>query len=916
MRSLKKQNNRAASLLAVVALSGASVFAADYPTTVAADGPLAYYRLNDASAPSSPNLNIGSLGADGNATNLNVRPYPGAIVGSNDRAQFFDSSARSIIPFNAALNPDSTKPFTMEAWILPASDQINAGQSVINNRYAYSGAQRQGWVIFQRAPNDTYNGKPGYEGVGWNFRMYAGGNGIDVVAAVPYEPGSWVHFVAVYDPDDAEGKKTTLYINGVEVASKAGNYVANTDEERPEMVNGPAGLAFGAYNNTAVSNGQTSQSNPFFGAVDEFAFYTNKLTEAKILAHYQNATNAARTLAYDALVKQDNPVAYLRLNEGSGSATELINLGETRNGGNLPINEKTQVNAETALESDMNDHSLGVHRRDGGGTRASIPFNALNNPSEGTPMTVEAWVRPLNDRLTPGAAVLNNRKAAGNRSGWVVFQRSPNETYTGQPGNEGIGYNFRMYRGAGGSSGANITTSVPYTVGEWQHLVFTWTPDLDNGDGTWQGTLRAYVNGEPAGETSGAYHANTDPTDDDTALVDLAIGSYNAASNWGQEFDGNIDEVAIYNNTALTEEQIRAHYAAGTNAFPARSYSSLVLSAPYEAALAAADPDNRPTAQRMGPATYLRFNDAPRFPAANSGTRGAEADGAFQTGAGNTAQGPSGAGFAGFETGNAAGAFDGSLAWLALNNKDSLNFNGNITLEAWVQPAATQGEVAKIISHGPALLSLYGADVVTENASILTSPEVYLQVDGSGANYTAGASDGTNSVVATFPIPAGDLAGAWVHLVGTFDGANGKLYRNGELVATTAGTVTSMVITNGDWSIGSTGMGWKDYFSGAIDEPAIYNKALTAAQVKAHYDAATGAVVSNIHIDSYTQTPTTITLNWSGGAGKYLVQSKSDITSATWVAVQSTTGTTATVTKSGNAQYYRVQGGYTGPDVP
>src|SRR4029079_14640393 len=95
----------------------------------------------------------------------------------------------------------NTTPFTMEAWLYPGSDQINSGQCPINNRYAYSGAQRDGWVIFQRAHDTSYSGKGGFEGVGWNFRMYnLVGTGLDVTSQVPFQIGKWTHLVVVYDP--------------------------------------------------------------------------------------------------------------------------------------------------------------------------------------------------------------------------------------------------------------------------------------------------------------------------------------------------------------------------------------------------------------------------------------------------------------------------------------------------------------------------------------------------------------------------------------------------------------------------------------------------------------------------------------------------------------------------------------------
>src|SRR4030095_1755065 len=98
---------------------------ADYLSTVLSDGPLAYYRLNDPTQRTNINRNSGSLGTAGNTTNINVHPLPGAIAGSGNRSQFFDSRPWTLTPWNAALNPTNTLPFTVEAWFYPASDQIN-----------------------------------------------------------------------------------------------------------------------------------------------------------------------------------------------------------------------------------------------------------------------------------------------------------------------------------------------------------------------------------------------------------------------------------------------------------------------------------------------------------------------------------------------------------------------------------------------------------------------------------------------------------------------------------------------------------------------------------------------------------------------------------------------------------------------
>jgi len=95
---------------------------------------------------------------------------------------------------------------------------------------------------------------------------------------------------------------------------------------------------------------------------------------------------------------------------------------------------------------------------------------------------------------------------------------------------------------------------------------------------------------------------------------------------------------------------------------------------------------------------------------------------------------------------------------------------------------------------------------------------------------------GTNTYSASFAVPAGDLGGAnWIHLVGTYDGANWTLFRNGRQVASAAAPIGSLPVNSGDWAIGSTGNGWANNYAGGIDEVAIYNTALTPTKVTTHY---------------------------------------------------------------------------------
>ena len=844
---------------ATIPLLAVSAARADYPSTVQADGPKAYYRLNDDASRVSIYKNSGSLGAAGNSTNDlgTPHPIPGAIAGDSSKAAFFDFTSRTEIPWNAAINPPNTQPFTVEAWFYPASDQTATGQSPMNNRYAYSTSTpgRQGWVFFQRKPSSDYNGG---EQVGWNFRMYRGAGsstGLDITSLVPYQVGKWTHVVVVYDPVQVTNATVSMYIDGTlanTVAWTGGTdgatpgYAANTNDHTPaEAVAGPASLAIGNYNNTAGTS-----LNPYFGGVDEFAFYPAKLTAAQIKSHYQNATNASRTVSYEALIKSHNPVAYLRFDEVAPSPDIAINLGESRAAG-------IATHTADVRHPATSDGGTAYHNRNGNSS-TTMPWSERNNPNAGVPFTFESWFRPLRDAQGGQCPVNNRNSVPSNRTGWVIFQRNPNLTY---PAGEGHGWNFRMYSGAGGS-GQDVLTHTDYKVGEWQHLVFTWEPQTQNGDvngsgnDQWQGILTAYVNGVAvASNTAALYSANPQTPQDGGAPADLAVGSYNAKSGLGNNpYEGDVSDLAIYNNYVLRPEQILAHYQAGTNSNYGTNYETLVLTAPFTGP------------ERQGPATYLPLSDPAYYPVANSGTLGAAAEGNLVRFT-NSAAGPRSPKYPGFDAANSALTLDGVKQWASLNDPAGLEITGQITMEAWVLPAATQANtVARILSHGPPTPSNF-LGLGYDNA-ITNIVETFLQiVDGKYAAGSTVAIDGADPVayLASFTIPAADLTGNdWVHLAGVYDGANWKLFRNGVQVASVASAVGAVTAEPGDWAIGSIGNGWANNYTGLVDEVAIYSTALTPAKIAAHYAAATSAVVSG----PLTIVPTSggkVTITWPTG---------------------------------------------------
>jgi hypothetical protein len=75
----------------------------------------------------------------------------------------------------------------------------------------------------------------------------------------------------------------------------------------------------------------------------------------------------------------------------------------------------------------------------------------------------------------------------------------------------------------------------------------------------------------------------------------------------------------------------------------------------------------------------------------------------------------------------------------------------------------------------------------------------------------------------------------------TYDGTTVRLYVNGALAASQAGTYTPN--SSGPFVIGAFNYparpsgGWDDEFYGQIDEVALYSTALSATRIQAHYEA-------------------------------------------------------------------------------
>jgi hypothetical protein len=255
--------------LATLPLVGLSTAQAAYPDLVLSNNPVAYYRLEEVS---------GTVAADATPNHFDAayvvnQDYPQlGLPGITTNSAFFQATAPAsylFIPYHPELSPTTADgqhgaPFSVECWVQPTSQPSD--YSVPLAMFGFYEANppygnASGWNFYQSpGPNSC-----------WVFNMKNGP--FAQATSVPITLLQWYHLAASYD-----GSTVVFYVNGLPQFTSGGNtgYLAD------HYADGQAGA------------GQNTSFLPFNGGVDEIAFYTNVLTPADVLAHYQAGTNSFR----------------------------------------------------------------------------------------------------------------------------------------------------------------------------------------------------------------------------------------------------------------------------------------------------------------------------------------------------------------------------------------------------------------------------------------------------------------------------------------------------------------------------------------------------------------------------------------------------------------------------------------------
>jgi hypothetical protein len=251
-----------------------------YASIVAADKPVAYWRLDEPLGSSTAVDAVGTF--DGTYTTPFTTTgsfsyqVPTGIPKTTDPAIGLTNGANAAagtgvsvqIPFAPELN--SATAWSVEAWVMPYSLGLNGGdyRVVLSSEYNLYPNPYNGWYLYQQ-PNNTFAFVP------------QPANAFVVAGSIAAH--QWYHLVVTDD-----GTNFMFYVNGVLATAP---YTTSGFTANGAGINGDGTAGIGSgLGNTVFGQRTDAAFNAFDGAVDEAAVYNYALTPKQVYDHYIVAT--------------------------------------------------------------------------------------------------------------------------------------------------------------------------------------------------------------------------------------------------------------------------------------------------------------------------------------------------------------------------------------------------------------------------------------------------------------------------------------------------------------------------------------------------------------------------------------------------------------------------------------------------
>jgi hypothetical protein len=588
----------------------------------------------------------------------------------------------------------------------------------------------------------------------------------------------------------------------------------------------------------------------FMSALTAIGTVWKNLTSSAVTndATLTNYTNNALS-AYATTVLKDGPIAYWRMSEPNTSYGIRDSVGSYHG---TYVGAGSTLGVTGPFTYDTNTAWTGA-----GAAYASFTTPVRNTP----PYTACAWVKPAS--ATPGA------------NGYVFANG----------GETGLSYGFSLvqvlttgvWRAGFYSTTHGIFIDGPASTTNWTHICLSW-------DGTTTAdAAKLYVNGVV---TTGTAVANVRPNSPNN----FRIGLPSAGASY--QFIGSLDEIAIYdkvvsatsinaqhaarqssfagggvandpNGLTFDGSSLQANLGTGNNGNTSFSFDTWVK--PYDSSLNGKVIFSNGAVTNAGASN--ESNAGLTLKQSNDNTRKLELDLGTKTYVDEVmADAPLGYWRLGESSGNVAydsttngrnGTYTNSPTLAQTHdgvwgtNDKAVQFNGtnqyvsipaftgttsvtDFTVEAWVKVIAhnalNRNYILDFRGNGAAATNSFA--MLVDNVAGVTEVHHVIQ-------YAAG-------VYTEYDVPISSAVGNWTHHVVTRSGSTLTAYVNGVAIANTftgasvAPKADVLQLDNakriGTWAAApANGNYW---LNGLVDEVAVYNTALSAARVQAHYNAA------------------------------------------------------------------------------
>ena len=457
--------------------------------------PVGYWRFDERSGSS-----VADISGNGNNMTWNGTLGSQWKTGKLGQAGFFNRTNNYAVTSGDPASLQITGAITISAWINTNRTHVN--QDIVtkagnNGNYGY-------WFFFADLADKAI----------LELDSDGTGGGIKVTSNTSLLANTWYHVAATYSPST----EMKMYINGVLDATNTTSI--------------PASI-FDSTQNTEIGsqNGATG-TNFFSGKIDDVKIYNYIRTPAQIawdynqgkpVAHYK-FDECSGTTAYNSAKNANGTAAGMNGTISAGSGGDNTSVGTCSSGtGTEMWNNGTTGKFNASLDFDGDATAANSDR-------VEIADNDSLDFVDGSDFTVQAWVNRGSFTTDDTAIAKKNDQTTG--AGYLIYIDDANDDV-----------NF-VVADATDSFSVNGLTAI--TSAGWHHIVAVY--DDDSAAGT-----TIYVDGKPDEQSESGTLANVN------SLANALSLQIAGESDEGEAFDGQIDDVRIY-NYALTANQIKTLY--------------------------------------------------------------------------------------------------------------------------------------------------------------------------------------------------------------------------------------------------------------------------------------------------------------------------------------------------------------------